>query len=158
MIFLTVGTQFPFDRLVKGVDEAFERGLINEDVFAQVGECSYMPRNFRAVAQLDKEQFDEKMRKASGVISHAGIGSITMALENFKPMLVLPRLKRYREVVNDHQVDIALAFEQKRYLLAAYSVEDLLVKINALRTFMPQKRLTQTEAVKERISRFLKEL
>ncbi len=158
MIFLTVGTQFPFDRLVRAVDEAVGRDLIDEDIFAQVGASSYQPMNFPAVVQLDKDQFDNRLRKASGVISHAGVGSIITALENRKPMLVLPRLKRYREVVNDHQVDIARAFEQQRYLLAAYSVEELPEKIHALRSFIPQKRQTQTDAVRDRISGFLKEL
>jgi UDP-N-acetylglucosamine transferase subunit ALG13 len=49
MIFLTVGTQFPFDRLVRAVDEAFDNGAIDEEVFAQIGETSYRPRNFEQV-------------------------------------------------------------------------------------------------------------
>jgi UDP-N-acetylglucosamine transferase subunit ALG13 len=158
MIFLTVGTQFPFDRLVRAVDEAVGRNPIDEDVFAQVGSCSYQPLNFQTVAQLDKNQFDNQLRKASGIISHAGIGSIITALENNKPMLVLPRLKQYGEVVNDHQLYIARKFEEDGYLLAAYEVGELPVKIEKLKSFVPEKRRTQTEAVAKRISIFLYEL
>ena len=98
------------------------------------------------------------MEKASKVISHAGIGSITMALDAAKPLLVMPRLRRYGEVVNDHQVDIARKFGQCGYLLAAYDIEELPEKIQSLKSFVPQKRNTQSEKVAERISKFLNQL
>lgn len=159
MIFLTVGTQFPLDRLVKAVDEAIGRGLLDEEIWAQVGQSTYRPRNFiKATDFLDKQLFDQWMDRASKVISHAGIGSITMALDAAKPLLVMPRLRKYGEVVNDHQVDIARKFEQSGYLLAAYNIEQLPEKIEALKSFVPQKRNTQPEKVAERISRFLHQL
>ena len=54
MIFVTVGTQFPFDRLLRTVDDAFDKGLINEEVFAQTGESNYKPRNFEVTTSLQK--------------------------------------------------------------------------------------------------------
>lgn len=156
MIFLTVGTQFPLDRLVKAVDETIGRGLLDEEIWAQIGQSSYQPRNFiKSTDFLDKQLFDQWMEKASKVISHAGIGSITMALDASKPLLVMPRRRKYGEVVNDHQVDIARKFEQFGYLLAAYDVEELPEKIEALKSFVPQKRNIHPEKVAERISRFL---
>jgi len=53
MIFLTVGTQFPFDRLVRAVDSIIDKGLISETLFAQIGESSYKPRNFESAACLE---------------------------------------------------------------------------------------------------------
>ena len=156
MIFLTVGTQFPFDRLVKAIDEAIDQGLIEEEVWAQIGQSSYKPRNFKKTADyLEKNIFDHWMQKASKIISHAGIGSITMALDEAKPMLVMPRLRKYGEVVNNHQVDIIRKFEKCGYLLAAYDVKEFPEKIEALKSFQPQKRNTQAEKVAERISKFL---
>lgn len=158
MIFLTVGTQFPFDRLVKTVDEAIGLIPFHEEIFGQIGDSSYQPRNFEAVASLEKHQFDERIRQASGIISHAGVGSIMVAFDNVKPLLVMPRFRRYGEAVNDHQVDIARKFEQLGYLLAAYRVEELLEKMNALESFVPRKRETNAEAVLEQISKFLNAL
>ena len=158
MIFLTVGTQFPFDRLVKSIDRIFGRNGGEEKIFAQIGNSSYRPCNFEAVPSLEKNLFDKHIREASCIISHAGIGTITMALKHDKPLLVMPRRQRYGEVVNDHQVDIAQAFEQRCYLLAAYSVEELPEKITALESFVPTKRITQVEAVVREISKFLDEL
>jgi UDP-N-acetylglucosamine transferase subunit ALG13 len=78
-----------------------------------------------------------------------------VAFDNAKPLLVMPRLRRYGEVVNDHQLDIARKFEQLGYLLAAYEVMELPDKIEKLKSFVPKKRQTQTKAVAERISTFL---
>lgn len=157
MIFLTVGTQFPFDRLVRAVDEALGNGFTQE-VFAQIGDSSYEPRNFRAVASLDKQQFDDCFRGASGIIGHAGMGTICMALEQSKPLLVLPRRKKFGEVVNDHQVAIARKFEELGHVLAAYEAEELAGKMGLLKTFVPRPRQASPDAVACRIADFLDEL
>jgi UDP-N-acetylglucosamine transferase subunit ALG13 len=158
MIFLTVGTQFPFDRLVKAVDEVVTAGLIREKIFAQIGNSSYRPRNFEVATTLKKELFDKHLSQANSVISHAGVGTIAMALDNKKPLLVMPRLRKYGEVVHDHQVEIARKFEELGYLLVAYSVEELPEKIEQLKSFVPRPRKSQAKAVANRIRRFLNSL
>lgn len=158
MIFLTVGTQFPFDRLARAVDEIIDEGLIDGEVFAQIGESSYKPRNFESVAHLEKDVFDNYIREASGVIGHAGMGTISMAMEYEKPLLVVPRQKRYGEVVNDHQVAIARKFEELGHLLAAYEVEELEGKIHELKNFVPRKRQARPEGIMETIDTFLQEV
>ena len=158
MIFLTVGTQFPFDRLVRAVDSVLDAGLIDEEVFAQIGDSRYKPRNFEAVPSLEKGLFDKRLKEASAMIGHAGMGTITMALENGKPLLVMPRLRRYREVVNDHQLAIARKFEDYGHILVAYQEQDLRTKAGELRHFVPTKRQTQVSEVTRRVSMFLDEL
>lgn len=158
MIFLTVGTQFPFDRLIRAIDEAFDNGLVGEEVFAQTGETSYKPRNFESVASLGKKVFDERLKQASSVISHAGVGTIITALDNNKPLLAMPRLKRFGEVVNDHQVAIARKFEELGHILVAYREDELPHKIEQLKSFIPCERHVQTEAVANRIANFLQSL
>ncbi len=155
MIFLTVGTQFPFDRLVRAIDEIIDEGLIDGEVFAQIGESSYKPRNFESVAHLEKSVFDNHLRQASGIIGHAGMGTISMALDNRKPLLAMPRLKKYGEVVNDHQLGIAKKFSELGHILAAYGVEDLPEGIRRLGDFVPKERSAAPQAVADRISRFL---
>ncbi|MHC4075412.1 MAG: glycosyltransferase [Planctomycetota bacterium] len=155
MIFLTVGTQFAFDRLVKSVDCLALSGLIDERIYAQIGRGLYKPRNFDAVGTLKKNLFDRHLQTASCIISHAGMGTITMALELNKPLLVMPRRQAYGEVVNDHQVAIAKRFEQMGHILVAYNENDLPAKIAQLRYFKPQPRNNNPEAVIGRISDFL---
>lgn len=158
MIFLTVGTQFPFDRFVRAVDNIFDQGLIDEEIFAQIGETSYKPRNFESVVSLEKKVFDERFKRASSVISHAGVGTITVALKNHKPLLVMPRMKRYKEHVNDHQVATAKKFEELGHILAVYDVKDLPNGIRKLKNFIPRTRKANPDAIADRIRRFLNSL
>ena len=68
MIFLTVGTQFPFDRLVKAIDELISQNGFKQKVFAQIGDSSYQPRNFEYVKSLEKSEFDRSVQKASSIV------------------------------------------------------------------------------------------
>ncbi|HCO96274.1 MAG TPA: glycosyl transferase family 28 [Phycisphaerales bacterium] len=158
MIFLIVGTQFPFDRLVKAVDEVAGKNGFDERIVAQIGDSSYRPENFDAVPSVEKALFDRYFAEADSIISHAGMGTITMALDHRKPLLVMPRLKKYGEVVNDHQLALAGKFEQLGYLLVACQAEDVPGKMEQLKSFVPQKRQPSAEVVAARISTFLNEL
>jgi UDP-N-acetylglucosamine transferase subunit ALG13 len=158
MIFLTVGTQFPFDRLVKAVDDLCDRGLIQEPIVAQIGDSTYRPRHFEAVASLDKSAFDRHVQHASAIIGHAGMGTITMALDNGKPLLAMPRRKKYSEVVNDHQVVLAIKFEALGHILLARDETELPDKIERLKSFVPRPRKADPDAVIGRISAFLAEV
>lgn len=158
MLFLTVGTQFPFDRLVRVVDGMFGAGLIDEEIFAQIGLCEYRPQNIKYVEMLDKEVFDSYFRKAAGIISHAGIGTITIALDYNKPILVMPRRKHLKEHVNDHQFATARKFEELGHILVAYDAKDLTEGIRRLKNFIPRKRKANPGAVVDRIGRFLNSL
>ena len=155
MIFLTVGTQFPFDRLVQAVDDIAGNGLIDEEIFAQIGKSSYKPQNFAFANSLDKKLFDNCVRKASTMISHAGVGTIMAALDNKKPLIVMPRLKKYGEVVNNHQFEIARKFEELGHVITAYNEEDLPGKIKQVKSFIPQAREDQIAVVVDRIAGFL---
>jgi UDP-N-acetylglucosamine transferase subunit ALG13 len=141
--------------LAKAIDDIAGQNGFDEQIFAQIGNSSYHPQNFEAVPLLEKKMFDKHVLGASCIISHAGIGTITLALEHKKPLLVMPRLKKYGEVVNDHQVAIARKFEEFGHILVAYQEDDLQYKIEQLKSFVPNLRQAQPEAVTDRIARFL---
>jgi UDP-N-acetylglucosamine transferase subunit ALG13 len=157
MIFLTVGTSFPFDRLVRAIDEMLGQGLIEDDIFAQICRGGYSPKNMEYAEVLDKDEYDRHIHQASGLISHAGMGTISMALDHNKPLLVMPRRGSLGELVNEHQLAAAKKFEELGYVLAAYEAEQLPEKMKALRSFVPQERHSQAHAVAERIAEFLNE-
>jgi len=158
MIFLTVGTQFPFDRLVRAVDDLAGKGLIGEEVFAQVGDSAYKPRHFEAVTSLDKHAFDAQLVKASAIISHAGMGTIAMAMDHQKALLAMPRRRCYGEVVNDHQEGLANKFAACGHILVAQDERELPERIRQLKVFIPRLRHPSPDAVVQRISRFLDSL
>jgi UDP-N-acetylglucosamine transferase subunit ALG13 len=109
VIFVTVGAQMAFDRLVGGVDDwAGARG--RKDVFAQVGPTEAPPKHIEWTRFLDPPEFRKRVQEARVIVAHAGMGSILTALEVGKPILVMPRRGDLRETRNDHQVATAERF------------------------------------------------
>ncbi|MCH9682389.1 MAG: hypothetical protein K0V04_13205 [Deltaproteobacteria bacterium] len=109
-LFVTVGTQLPFDRMVEAVDRwAADREV---EVFAQTGPAQYQPRNIRHQDFVDPATFDREYASADLVVAHAGMGSIFTALELHKPLIIMPRLARFKEHRNDHQRATADRFRQ----------------------------------------------
>ena len=101
MIFLTVGTQLPFDRLVQIVDDVAPS--LGEDIFGQIGRGRYQPTNIEICDFLSPEAFATKLRSARIVIGHAGIGTLLSAKSVMKPVLVMARRADLGEHRNDHQ-------------------------------------------------------
>ena len=121
MIFVVLGTQkFQLNRLLQKLDEYVEQGLLKDEVFAQIGNSTYKPKNYKYKDFVDKKEFDETVAKADVVIAHSGVGTIITAIHAQKLVIVYPRLAKYNEHVDDHQLDIAKAFEMKKYVLCCY--------------------------------------
>lgn len=134
MIFVTVGAQMPFDRLVRTVDAwAGARG--RADVFAQIGPTDRRPDHIEHARFLDPPIFRARVAAASAVVAHAGMGSILTALELGKPIVVMPRRGDLRETRNDHQVATARRLEEMGRVRAAFDenqLTDLLDRIDEL--------------------------
>jgi UDP-N-acetylglucosamine transferase subunit ALG13 len=134
MIFLTVGSDIPFDRLVRAVDcWACERGY--SDVFAQIGRGGWVPDHIHSTELLEPPVFKQRLLEASIVVAHAGMGTILSALQHSKPILVMPRRGPLGETRNDHQLATArhllslgrvhVAFDEHELATALDRIEDL---------------------------------
>jgi beta-1,4-N-acetylglucosaminyltransferase len=156
VIFLTVGTQFPFDRLVRAVDSAVESGAIGEPIFGQIGDASYIPRSFEWVRSLPSDEFRAHVQQATGLVSHAGIGSILAALEARKPIVVLPRRARFGEIVNDHQVQTAERFSERRRILYALDESQVAERIQEMAHFPAPQCTSEFESLLRRVESFLR--
>ena len=136
MIFVTVGAQMHFDRLIRTVDSwAHERG--RRDVFAQVGPSEYTARSIETSRFLDPVAFRARAREAHALVAHAGMGTIITALELGKPLLVFPRDVARRETRNDHQVATARHFADSGRVLAAFDEAELRRLLDELESFRP---------------------
>ena len=155
MIFLTVGTQFPFDRLVRAVDEALGRSALDDEVLAQVGHRGYRPRHMKWVETLEREAFGERVARARALVGHAGVGTILTALEAGKPLLVMPRLRRYGEIVNNHQVVTARKFAELGHVLMAHDEREIPAQLAALESFVPVPRHANPGGIVARLKAFL---
>jgi len=134
MIFVTVGTDtHQFDRLIIGIDELAEKRKIKEKVIAQIGNCEYTPKNFKHFRFKPYEEVEKLTKKSTIVISHGGAGSIMLAFENKKPLIVVPRLKKYNEHINNHQIEITEELEKQGRILAVYKISELDDKIKKIK-------------------------
>ena len=131
MIFVTVGAQMPFDRLVKTVDQwASKRG--RDDVFAQIGLTDYHPTSIQWVPFLSPEEFKQRYDAAKVIVAHAGTGSIITALQLGKPILIMPRRASLRETRNDHQVATSEHFRSFDSVEVALDEKELIISLDGI--------------------------
>lgn len=110
MILVTVGTHSQgFDRLIQAADELAQS--MDEKIIIQYGSSGYIPQYAEGVKWLTYEQIEELTIEARVVIGHAGSGTIITTLLHNKPLIVVPRLKRFKEHIDDHQMQLAFALE-----------------------------------------------
>ena len=114
MILLIVGTQkFQFNRLLMTIDKLIDEKKITERVVAQVGNSDYKPVNYEFQDFFDSNKFDLLMDESTLIITHGGVGSIVSALKKNKKVIVVPRLKKYNEHIDDHQLEIVEEFKKE---------------------------------------------
>ena len=131
MIFVTVGAQMAFDRMIRTVDEwAGSNG--RTDVFAQIGPAEYTPRHIAHTNFLEPPQFAERAKAASVIVAHAGMGSIITALTMGKPILVMPRRGDLRETRNDHQIATATRLSELGKVAVAMDETELAYRLERL--------------------------
>jgi UDP-N-acetylglucosamine transferase subunit ALG13 len=128
MIFITVGTQLPFDRLIKSVDQwtGYTRA---RNVIAQIGEGSYLPNHMKSQRTFSPMEYQRIVADADLMVSHAGMGGILTALELGIPIVVLARRADLEEHRNDHQLATARMFSDFPQIYVAADETDLPAKI-----------------------------
>lgn len=103
MIVVTVGTnEAPFDRLL----EALQLARPREEMLVQHGPSQVRPDGASYVEFLSYDELVDAIRRARAVVMHAGVGSIMTALANGQRPIVMPRLRRFGEAVDDHQLPL----------------------------------------------------
>lgn len=123
MIFVTVGShpRFRFDRLL----EALSLISADHEIVVQHGPAPAPSGVTHASPWLTFEEVLDHMRRARVVVSHAGAGTLLCAHQLGHTPVVAPRLRRFEETVDDHQVELARAFERTGQVLVAWEMEQL---------------------------------
>jgi len=147
MILLTIGTQLPFDRLVKAVDELSP--FINEPIFGQIGSgAHYEPKNFEYCRTMRPTDFDGKFSSARVILSHAGIGTVLSSRKHGKPIVVVPRLAKFGEHRNDHQLATCAQLKNKQGIYVASELESLFDILSAPSLDLPLRGAPSADRVK----------
>jgi len=121
MIFLTVGNELPFDRLVKAVDE-WAKANNRNDIIGQIadpGTNGYWPTTIQWQKFIPAEEYSQYCDEAELIVGHAGMGSIITAALKKKPIIIMPRKSELREHRNDHQLATAERFSKRKGVFVA---------------------------------------
>jgi beta-1,4-N-acetylglucosaminyltransferase len=121
LIFVTVGTHHQaFDRLIDALTS-----LPTQDLVVQYGHGPPPVAALSATAFLSFEEMLDRFHEADVVVTHGGVGSILSALRAGHTPLVVPRLKRFGEHVDDHQVELADALASERLVIPVWNTSKL---------------------------------
>lgn len=123
-VFVTVGTDQPFDRMVKVIDEwAAENPTCK--IFAQIGDTNWTPQFIEFTQFLDPIEFAQRIEAATLIIGHAGMGTILTSLRHQKPTLVVPKRASLGEHRNEHQLATARNLLKKGKVNVAFDEAEL---------------------------------
>lgn len=124
MIFLTVGTQLPFDRLTRGVD-SWAAVHPEVEIFGQIGPGACKPKHFPSAAFLAPDEVDRYITRAELIVGHAGMGTIVSSLKMRVPIIVVPRRQALREHRSDHQLATASWLKEELALNVVLDIDEL---------------------------------
>ncbi len=148
MIFITVGSQkFQFNRLLKKIDELIEKKIIKEKVFAQIGSSDYKPVNYEYIDFMNQDDFNKKLDECNLLITHAGTGIIVNAVKRGKKVIATPRLARYGEHVDDHQIQLIQQFDELNFIEPLYDLDVLEIKLKEIKNKKYNKYISNTDTI-----------
>ena len=137
--FVSIGNaRQPFHRLLDAVSSIASR--LPQPVLVQHGNSPFTASTCRTVRFLGMEDFAECMKKAEVVIVHAGAGSLIHAIAMRKIPVVMPRLSRLGEIVDDHQVEFARLLARKGKIILLEEPASLL---NAVHEALSRQQETE---------------
>ncbi len=159
MIFVTLGSQkFQFNRLLTALDKQVSEGKIKDTIFAQTGYSDYLPHHFEYKQFMDRDEFARMQTSADIIITHGGTGAIVGALKKGKKVIAVPRLSKYGEHVDDHQLQIIEEFVKAGFILECQNCDDLFVDIQKIRDLKLSEYKSNTQSYIDSISEFINEL
>ena len=156
MTLVLLGTQNnSFHRLLEEVQKNIDNGNIKDEVVVQKGYTKFESQDMKIYDQVPVEKMKELVKQADLVITHGGVGSIITAIEQGKKVIAVPRLKKYKEHVNDHQLDIIKSFNDAGYIIGIQDVSELPEALKNVRNMVPRKYVTNTGKILQLVSDFI---
>ena len=156
MILVLLGTQNnSFHRLLEEVEKNIDNGNIKEQVIVQKGYTKFESEKMTLYNQMPLDEINCLIDRADLIITHGGVGSIITAIEKNKKVIAIPRLKKYKEHVNDHQLDIIKSFDEKGYIIGLNDVEELENSLKNINDFTPKKYVKNTGNILKIVENFI---
>lgn len=152
MILVTLGTQDKsFTRLLEAIQKQINLGNIKERVVVQAGCTKFDSNDMEMFDLIPMDDFDKLIEECDLLITHGGVGSIIAGLNKGKKVIAAARLKKYKEHVNDHQLQIIDNFSKKGYILKLDNFEKLDELLKEVVSFKPNKYKSNADNFREMI-------
>ena len=159
MIFVTLGSQkFQFNRILIEIDQLIEDKYITENVFAQTGYSDYEPKHYKYKKFLNRDEFSEIMSQSDTVITHGGTGAIIGAVKKGKKVVAIPRLSKYGEHVDDHQLQIVNQFSNMNLIIKCMDVSDLKQSLDVVKHTKLEVYHSNTDVILNSIDDYIKKI
>ncbi len=156
MIFVALGTQDKsFERLLKIIDENIENNVITEEVIVQAGYTKYKSDNMQIFDYVSIDDFNKYINECSLFITHGGVGNILSALKLNKKIIAVPRLSKYMEHTNDHQLQIVNNFYEKGYILRLLETDDFKEVYEKAKNFEPKKWVNNNDLLISKLKEYI---
>lgn len=156
MILVTLGTQDKeFSRLLNAIQKQITNGNIKEKVIVQAGHTKFKSDDMEIFDLVPMDKLNEYVDKCDLLITHGGVGSIVDALKKGKKIIAAPRLKKYNEHTNDHQLQIINAYYKQGYILKLLDFDKLDEVLKKTKTFKPKKYVSNNDFFVKKIKEYI---
>ena len=156
MILVTLGTQDKsFKRLLDAIQKEIDKGNIKDKVVVQAGCTEYESKDMEIFDLIDRDKFTELIKECDLLITHGGVGSILTGLKNNKKVIAAPRLSKYKEHTNDHQLQIIEKFDNSGFILPLYDFDKLDKVLKDAKNFKPKKYKSNTDNMIKLIENYI---
>ncbi len=156
MILVTLGTQDKsFIRLLKAIQKQIDLGNIKDRVVVQAGCTKFNSNDMEIFDLIPMDDFDKLIAECDLLITHGGVGSIIAGLNKGKKVIAAARLKKYKEHVNDHQLQIIDSFSKKGYILKLDDFDKLDELLKESINFKPNKYESNADNFRKKISELI---
>lgn len=158
MTFVTVGSQkFQFNRVLIEIDKLIADKIITGNVFAQIGISDYKPKNYEYTDFTTQDEFSKKIDESDLIITHGGTGIIVNALKKNKKVIAIPRLSKYGEHVDDHQIQLINEFKEMNFIEPVYEIDKLKDAIKVVKEKKYNTYVSNTDKIIDDIEKFIRE-
>lgn len=159
-LFVALGTQkFPFDRLVSELNKMITDELYEaEDIVIQSTKYGEVTPLCTSYGTIPVEEFNDLMDSAEVVITHSGVNSILSGMERRKPLVIVPRISKYGEHVDDHQLEIAKVMEERYNVLVVKDMTNLRDAIKQAKTHQYLPYISQRSRLISAVQHIINEM
>lgn len=158
MILVTLGThELPFYRLMYEVEACKQTILQDEEIIVQAGHTQFQSNHLNIQPFFTYEEMDALYDQADLIITHAGTGSVITGLKKNKVVIAAPRLKKFGEHNDDHQLQLVDAFEVAGHILTFREHDSLEAIIQQVPSFQAAPFFSGKEKMVGLLDEFINE-